>query len=445
MLKLEGKTYDRQTSWPSSSASKSGVNGFVAIKTLEKPFSDTVLGLSINLKTGTKVLLKYVGQFKYWIQGWAGDDKSLSGKSMHPDKTEVQAEQKEKIIKILLKDLQNFLDDLDASKQSEKDKHNAGYEMLQDFSYFANDLDKMVKVANFLKKNVIKEASIQQKAATMGVAPKVYGYDENPLQWCMTMEFIKDAVYDETNENSYLDTKVITIDARKQLVALCHKLDMNGISHNDLKPDNYRMQENRLYIIDYGLSKDVGKTHYSNMNCLHWGGWTLFARYLKFGSAMLRVKPLKLQGHSKYMTYNHNTAKNNLYNVGDVVLMDEEKFYMLYQCRSNSKQNEIYFKHVKVKGKGSKREQVSFIPGTKENEDKLKLERNNNDYFKHVVKPNLGIEDYDIFTLPYNVWDRPAWKAMWIHPSIPFSLDECLEAYDKIVNKPLLKMKDLKF
>ena len=41
------------------SESESGANGFVAIKTLEKPFSGTVLGLDINLAAGTKILLKY--------------------------------------------------------------------------------------------------------------------------------------------------------------------------------------------------------------------------------------------------------------------------------------------------------------------------------------------------------------------------------------------------
>ena len=93
-----------------------------------------------------------------------------------------------------------------------------------------------------------------------------------------------------------------------------------------------------------------------------------------------------------------------------------------------------------MKDKGGRGEKTIFTPGTKENKDQRKWQKNSNDYFRYVVKPNLGIEDYKIFTKPYHVWDRPAWKAMWIHPSIPFTLEECLEAYHKKINKPLLKM-----
>ena len=54
--------------------------------------------------------------------------------------------------------------------------------------------------------------------------------------------------------------------------------------------------------------------------------------------------------------------------------------------------------------------------------------------------PNLGKDESYAFTKPYNVWDRPAWKAMWIHPSIPFSLEECIKAYKNKVWRKKLKM-----
>lgn len=445
MLKLEGITFDRQKTWPSSSESKSGVNGFVAIKTLEKPFSGNVLGLDINLAAGTKLLLKYIGQYKHWIDGWGQGDMNLDGTGMRAvDKNiNVTERDKENVIKILLQDVKNFVTDLESSKQSDKEKDQYGYDMLKDlFDYTENRIDKVVKVANFLKRITLEEATNQQKAAMLGVAPKVYGYNENSLQWCMTMEFLKDAVYDEDNKDSYLNTKVIPIHARQQLVALCHILDTNGICHNDLKPDNYRMRGDRLYIIDYGLSRDVGKKHNSNINCLHWGGWTFFARpnLGMFRSAMAAVKPLKLQKHSKYVKYDHNLAKKNSYAMGDVVLIDEGTFYMLYLCKSNERQDEIYFKGLQVEGKGSKKERIILTAGTKENNDALKLQRNNNDYFKYVVKPKLGVENYTTYIQSYNVWDRPAWKAMWIHPSIPFSLEECLEAHKNKVWRRKLKM-----
>lgn len=444
MLKLEGITFDRQETWPSSSASKSGVNGFVAIKTLQKPFSGTVLGLDINLAVGTKILLKYIGQYKHWIEGINLNDPNLDGMDMRDVDRNiiVSAKDKDNITKILLKDVKNFVTDLEASKKSDAQKDQDGYDMLKDLFYYIDERgERTVKVANFLRRVTIKEATNQQKAAMLGVAPKVYGYNENSLQWCMTMEFLKDAVYDEDNKDSYLNTKVIPIHARQQLVALCHILDTNGICHKDLKPDNYRMRGNRLYIIDYGLSKDVGKKHYTNMNCLHWGGWTFYARsgLGMFGAAIKELRPLKLQQHSKYMQYDHNVAKQNSYKVGDVVLMNEGQFYMLYRCTNKERQDEIYFPGLKVKGKGSKKE-IILTPGTKENKDKLKLQRSNNDYFRYVVMPNLGKDESYAFTKPYNVWDRPAWKAMWIHPSIPFSLEECIKAYKNKVWRKKLKM-----
>jgi predicted Ser/Thr protein kinase len=441
MLRLEGIVYDRQTTWPTSSASESGVNGFVAIKTLEKPFSGKVLGLKIELASGTKVLLKYIGQFKHWIDGFGYGDRNLMGTGIVEDNMTVTAEQINKLKLILLQDVKNMITDLEASKRSDQEKDYWGYEMLKNLLTYSEEYDeKLVKVGKYLQRITIQEAKNQQKAAKLGVAPKVYGYNENPLQWCMTMEFLKDAVYNESSEESYLDTKVIPIHVRQQLVALCHILDMNGIVHNDLKPDNYRMRNNRLYIIDYGLSKDVGEQHYSNVNCLSWGGWTFFARPNTgmFGFGLKNLKPLKLQEHLQYMKFNHNKAKQNGYRVGDVVLMNEGKRYMLYRCTKLKRQDEIYFPGLKIKGKGGKREKIILTPGTKEN--KPLNTTNTREYFKYVVQPKLGVEDYTVFKKSYNVWDRPAWKAMWIHPSIPFSLEECLEAHRNKVWRRKIKL-----
>ena len=108
MQQEEGITFDRNKTWTSKSAAETGANGFVAIKTLKKPYEGTVFGVPISLKAGTKLLVKYVGLTKYFITGYIDGDNNFSTLD---DDTSVSKDEIKKVMNMLLQDLNEMLHD----------------------------------------------------------------------------------------------------------------------------------------------------------------------------------------------------------------------------------------------------------------------------------------------------------------------------------------------
>ena len=244
------------------------------------------------------------------------------------------------------------------------------------------------------------------------------------------MEYLNQAVDD--GNNMFLDINKVPVHARLQLVALCYKLDQLGIQHNDLKPDNYRMRNNRLYLLDFGLCKQFRDQIYANMSCLSWGGWSYDSRVGLFfirSALSLKQKPLKLPEHKRFTIYNSENAKKQQYKINDVVLVDQDGIYMLYKCKKTIQQDEIFFPIViETFQKGKK---ITSITGFAKNMDKHNTSLLSQYYYQLARDATQNI----------NVWHRPAWDALWIHPTIPFRLEECLEFYD---NKSW-RRKEMKF
>lgn len=419
MQKEEGIYYDRYKYWPSTEDNKdnTGANGFIAVKELEQPFQGNVLGLRLNLSVGTKILIKYVGQMKYWLEAY-GYDRNLGPEAYLRLDINKPVEDKEK-----LNTIHAMLDDAKRLNKDAKDKAES-VDILKDLINYlsADNIIRVTNVGKLATKNLLREVELQQKAAKEGIAPRIYGYNENVKQWCIVMEYLNQAVDD--GNNMFLDIKKVPVHARLQLVALCYKLDQLGIQHNDLKPDNYRMRNNRLYLLDFGLSKQFQRQIYANMSCLSWGGWSYNSRhnFMSIQYALkLDVKPLKLPEHERYTPYNSEKAKKQQYKIDDVVLVDQDGIYMLYKCKKTIQQDEIFFPIVKN----------TSITGFAKNMDthNARLLRQ---YYHQLARDA---------TQNINVWHRPAWDALWIHPTIPFSLEECLEFY----NNKSWRRKQMKF
>ena len=95
------------------------------------------------------------------------------------------------------------------------------------------------------------EAIFQNKAALAGLAPAVYGFD-NDLQ-VLVMAPLVQTLKDKINE-----TGEFAIDDQCQYVSLMYELDRIGVFHNDYKMDNFMFDEHgKLYAIDFGLAKPV--------------------------------------------------------------------------------------------------------------------------------------------------------------------------------------------
>lgn len=95
------------------------------------------------------------------------------------------------------------------------------------------------------------EAIFQNKAAQAGLAPAIYGFDNerNVVVMAPLAQTLKDKIA-ETGE--------FTIDDQCQYVALMYELDNIGVFHNDYKLDNFMFdQQGVLYAIDFGLSKPI--------------------------------------------------------------------------------------------------------------------------------------------------------------------------------------------
>ena len=422
MQKEEGIYYDRYEYWPSTEDNKdnTGVNGFIAIKELKKAFQGNVLGLRIDLSAGTKILIKYVGQTKYWLEAY-GYDMNLGAAGYTPTQTDKPVEDKEK-----LKTINAMLDDAKRLNKDAKDDTESVYILKDLLNYISTDnITETTNIGKFATQNLLREVQLQQKAAKEGIAPKIYGYNENIKQWCIVMEYLNQAVDD--GNNMFLDINKVPVHARLQLVALCYKLDQLGIQHNDLKPDNYRMRNNRLYLLDFGQCKQFQGQIYANMSCLSWGGWSYYSRPYFFSA--LKVKPLKLPEHKRYTPYNSEKAKKQQYNINDVVLVDQDGIYMLYKCKKTIQQDEIFFPIViETFQKGKK---ITSITGFAKNMDTHNRRLLAKYYYQLARDATQNI----------NVWHRPAWDALWIHPTIPFSLEECLEFY----NNKSWRRKQMKF
>jgi len=95
------------------------------------------------------------------------------------------------------------------------------------------------------------EAIYQNKAAEQGLAPLIYGFDND--KDIIVMEPLEKTLKEKLKEtNDWL------IDDQCQYVALMHGLDKIGILHNDYKLDNFMFDKNGvLKAIDFGLAKPI--------------------------------------------------------------------------------------------------------------------------------------------------------------------------------------------
>jgi len=95
------------------------------------------------------------------------------------------------------------------------------------------------------------EAIFQNKAAEKGLAPLIYGFDND--RDIVVMEPLEKTLADKITEVGGFN-----IEDQCQYLALMHELDKIGILHNDYKLDNFMFDKNGvLKAIDFGLAKPI--------------------------------------------------------------------------------------------------------------------------------------------------------------------------------------------
>lgn len=96
-----------------------------------------------------------------------------------------------------------------------------------------------------------REYSLQYKASKVGVAPRVYNYD-NVGKWILMEKM--DCHFYEIIEKAKGN---ITKKQQERLYEIFTKLDKAGVFHNDANICNYMLKNKQIYLIDYGFSKEI--------------------------------------------------------------------------------------------------------------------------------------------------------------------------------------------
>ena len=96
-----------------------------------------------------------------------------------------------------------------------------------------------------------KEAELQKAAAATGAAPSVIDIDT--VSKYIVMEKLDKHLWDIIVKNEgYLSTYY-----QKQIITIFKKLDNCGVFHGDANIMNYMIKNKRLYIIDFGMAKEI--------------------------------------------------------------------------------------------------------------------------------------------------------------------------------------------
>lgn len=128
------------------------------------------------------------------------------------------------------------------------------------FLVIDNETEKPYAMKCFRKakspNTLVREAYFQVRAYRAGVAPKVVACDRDKK--CIVMEVLSQSLIDILNINDGHFPE----EDQKMLIDLYKRLDQEGIVHNDANPLNIMKHEGRLYLIDYGFTKEASHSDF---------------------------------------------------------------------------------------------------------------------------------------------------------------------------------------
>lgn len=101
-------------------------------------------------------------------------------------------------------------------------------------------------------KKILQEVAFQRLCSDAHISPKIIDVDVN--EKFIVMEKMDYHLLDEINHNQSLSEK-----RQKELVTILNKLDKIGIFHGDANLLNLMIKNDHLYIIDFGMAKEVNE------------------------------------------------------------------------------------------------------------------------------------------------------------------------------------------
>jgi predicted Ser/Thr protein kinase len=160
----------------------------------------------------------------------------------------------------MIKDISNAFSEYEEYKKDKVDKYHRkeqlGNKGKEGTTYLVLDKSgKEYAMKTFRKgkssSNLNKEYELQKKASKMGVAPLVYDYD-TVGKWIL-MEKMDMHFYEKLER----EKGIIKKRDQERLLEIFDKLDECGVFHNDANICNYMIKNDKIYLIDYGFSKEI--------------------------------------------------------------------------------------------------------------------------------------------------------------------------------------------
>jgi tRNA A-37 threonylcarbamoyl transferase component Bud32 len=99
--------------------------------------------------------------------------------------------------------------------------------------------------------NLEKEANFLKIAGNAEISPKMIEYNLDKKY--IVMDLLDKSLFDILKENK----GKISIEYQKRIIEICKLLDKLGIFHGDPSPLNFMEKDGKLYIIDFGFSKEI--------------------------------------------------------------------------------------------------------------------------------------------------------------------------------------------
>ena len=104
--------------------------------------------------------------------------------------------------------------------------------------------------------NIKKEAELQKKSSEKGISPKVI--DVDTVSNYIVMEKMDEHLFDVMKRQR----GDLTESQQKQLMDIFIKLDEANVFHGDSNILNYMLKNDKIYIIDFGMSKIFNPKNY---------------------------------------------------------------------------------------------------------------------------------------------------------------------------------------
>tara|TARA_Y100000389_G_scaffold181861_1_gene197955 strand:- start:2385 stop:3116 length:732 start_codon:yes stop_codon:yes gene_type:complete len=159
----------------------------------------------------------------------------------------------------LIKDITTAFKEYEDYKRRKIDKYKKigqlGEKGKEGITYLVQSKDQEYAMKTFRKmkssKTLQKEAELQNMAAEVGVSPKVI--DVDTVSKYIVMEKLDRHLYEYLMKNN----GVLSKNLQKQIVSIYRKLDKAGVFHADANLLNYMFKGKKLYIIDFGMAKEI--------------------------------------------------------------------------------------------------------------------------------------------------------------------------------------------